>query len=184
MQLLSLAGLIAQLFVPIDTATSPIKLPTASDSVQTLITMLEAQGGDPKRVERVAEAVYSFSTRHGVDPVLVVGIIGVENATLLSTARSSAGALGIMQVMPHWLKDIKHCGQNLRNIETNICFGTAILAINLMESSTIERALLRYNGCTRPHCQHYATRVIQRAQSAERAVSPITMVTTEQWLQH
>lgn len=180
MQWLTTLGLAGQLLLPADTATSPIKLPTAAVSVQTLITMLEAQGGNPLRSARVAEAVYIFSTRHGVDPVLVVGIIGVENNVLLPTARSRAGALGIMQVMPLWLHTFKSCGRNLRNIETNICFGTRIFALNLIQSATVERALLRYNGCTHAHCEQYAARVIQRAQRAERAVSPMTITELEQ----
>jgi len=62
-------------------------------------------------------------------------------------AISSAGAQGIMQVMPFWKKEIGTPSDNLMNLETNIRYGCAILATYLKrEKGTYHLALARYNG--------------------------------------
>lgn len=151
------------------------------EAVAQLTTALTAQGGNPKVAPAVASAVQFYAAKHGVDPHLVVGVIAVENRELVPTARNRSGATGIMQVMPHWRRDIRDCGQRLTAVATNICYGTRILAINLRGRSETA-ALYRYNGCrhrTR-QCRAYVQAVIQRARGASHAGSPpdstLTMV--------
>ena len=62
-------------------------------------------------------------------------------------AISSAGARGLMQIMPFWLNEIGRPDDNLFNIHTNLRFGCTILGIYLKrEKGNMYRALARYNG--------------------------------------
>jgi len=141
---------------PVDTlaAATPI------DSAALVADLLTANGASRERAVPAATAIMKYSRLRSLDPLLVVGIIGVENATLVPRARSSMGASGVMQVMPAWKKDIRDCGDDLRQVDVNVCFGTRILRIALDDSKTVREALLRYNGCVRaPNCHKYAAAV-------------------------
>ena len=145
-----------------------------ADSVQLITRLLTANGAPHERAEPAAAAIMKYARRHALDPLLVVGIIGVENAALVPRARSRVGATGVMQVMPLWKRYITDCGDDLRRIEVNVCFGTRILRIALDESSSVRQALLRYNGCVRaPGCHTYPTSVfswVGRAMVLARAL--------------
>jgi soluble lytic murein transglycosylase-like protein len=58
-----------------------------------------------------------------------------------------AGARGLMQVMPFWLKEIGKPGDSLFRIQTNLRFGCTILKYYLQkEKGNLHAALKRYNG--------------------------------------
>ena len=84
--------------------------------------------------------------RAGLDPQIVLSVITVESR-FNKYAISSAGAEGIMQVMPFWLQQIGSSSQSLLSVETNIRFGCTILRYYLQrENGDLQRALARYNG--------------------------------------
>ena len=86
------------------------------------------------------------ATRAGLDAQLVLAIIQVES-NFRKYAVSSAGARGLMQVMPFWVNLIGRKGDNLFALRTNIRFGCVILKHYLdMEKGNLTRALARYNG--------------------------------------
>src|SRR5450755_3978302 len=58
------------------------------------------------------------ATRAGLDPQLVLGLIEHES-NFHKFAVSSAGALGYMQIMPFWKKQIGNADHNLFNLRTN-----------------------------------------------------------------
>ncbi len=62
-----------------------------------------------------------------MDPDLVIAVMQVESR-FDRFAVSSAGAQGLMQVMPFWRNEIGRPQDNLTQIETNVRYGTAILA--------------------------------------------------------
>ena len=135
-----------------------------ADSVELVARLLGANGAPADRAVPAAGAIMKYARIHRIDPLLLVGIIGVENATLTPRARSGVGAAGVMQVMPLWKQYIRDCGEDLRDVQVNVCFGTRILRIALNESKSVREALLRYNGCVRaPNCQAYASAVFSRA---------------------
>ena len=135
-----------------------------ADSVALISELLAANGAPAERAAPAAAAIMKYTRLRGLDPLLVVGIIGVENAALAPRARSRVGAMGVMQVMPLWKRYIRDCGDDLRNVDVNVCFGTRILRIALDETKSVRDALLRYNGCVRtPGCQAYASAVFSRA---------------------
>ncbi|MBW7862213.1 MAG: lytic transglycosylase domain-containing protein [Rhodocyclaceae bacterium] len=90
--------------------------------------------------------VHYESTRAGLDPQLVLGLIQVESA-FRKYAISSAGARGYMQVMPFWVGVIGRKDDNLFHLRTNLRYGCTILRHYLdIEKGDLFRALGRYNG--------------------------------------
>lgn len=80
-------------------------------------------------VERISTSVIRYSTKYGLDPLLVTQILWVESGAR-PWVRSSLGAVGLMQVMPYMAAPLELSG-SLVAIETNIEAGCWILADNI-----------------------------------------------------
>ena len=96
--------------------------------------------GAPER-ERVAAAVVKYSPKYRLEPALVLAIISAESSAR-PWVRSSKGAVGLMQVMPHVVGGLRVAG-NLTSIETNIEAGCLILADNIRRLGE-DRGILAY----------------------------------------
>jgi soluble lytic murein transglycosylase-like protein len=82
-------------------------------------------------------------------PGLVMALIHVESR-FDRYAVSSAGAVGLMQVMPFWPTQLGMQRNELIRIPQNIRMGCAILRFYLRkENNSVTRALARYNGSGR-----------------------------------
>jgi len=100
---------------------------------------------DAERLDLLKNIHYE-ATRAGLHPEMVLAVINVES-NFDRWAISHAGAQGLMQVMPFWLKEIPHAGDNLFDVRTNLRFGCTILKHYLKrEKGDYQRALARYNG--------------------------------------
>jgi soluble lytic murein transglycosylase-like protein len=93
------------------------------------------------------ETVWYESTRAGVDPAMVLGLIQVESA-FRKYAMSHVGARGYMQVMPFWTRVIGDGDpRKLFHMQTNLRYGCSILRMYIdMEKGNLFLALGRYNG--------------------------------------
>jgi soluble lytic murein transglycosylase-like protein len=101
--------------------------------------------GHQERIEFL-QTVWYESKRAGLEVSLVLGLIQVES-NFRKFAVSSAGARGLMQVMPFWVKELGEPGQNLFHERTNLRYGCTILRHYLdRERGNIANALGRYNG--------------------------------------
>ena len=90
--------------------------------------------------------VHREATRTNLKPELVLAVIQVES-NFDPFAISSAGARGLMQIMPFWLNEIGRPNDNLFQPNTNLRFGCTILRYYLdKENGNRIRALARYNG--------------------------------------
>jgi soluble lytic murein transglycosylase-like protein len=84
--------------------------------------------------------------RSGLDPHLLLAVIDIESK-FRKYAVSSAGARGLMQVMPFWVKEIGEPGHNLFQERLNLRYGCTILRHYLdRERGNMANALARYNG--------------------------------------
>jgi soluble lytic murein transglycosylase-like protein len=84
--------------------------------------------------------------RAGLDPHLVLAVIDVESV-FRKYAVSKAGARGLMQVMPFWVREIGEPGHNLFQERINLRYGCTILRHYLdRERGNLANALGRYNG--------------------------------------
>lgn len=90
--------------------------------------------------------VHSEARRAKLSPELVLAVIEVESY-FDRYAISVAGAQGLMQIMPFWLKEIGRPDDNLFHVQTNLRMGCTILKFYLdKESGNLINALGRYNG--------------------------------------
>jgi soluble lytic murein transglycosylase-like protein len=101
-----------------------------------------------ERLELVKQ-VYCETHRPGkmrLAPGLVLAVIAVESR-FDRWAVSSAGAVGLMQVMPFWPEQLGMPRYELVNVAPNIRMGCAILRFYIQyERGDIRKALARYNG--------------------------------------
>jgi len=102
--------------------------------------------GDETAARQFLGLVHYEAKRAGLDPHLVLAVIEIESR-FHKYAVSKAGARGLMQVMPFWVKQIGSPGQNLFHERTNLRFGCTILRHYLdRENGNLANALARYNG--------------------------------------
>jgi soluble lytic murein transglycosylase-like protein len=124
---------------------------------------LQDWGLGAELARRVAWPLVENSYERGLDPATVVAILLIESSGR-PHATSFVGARGLMQVMPMHQGRWHGCGDDLYDIDSNLCYGTSILAWFLGRHNGDERrALLAYNGCVRgtntPNCHTYPARV-------------------------
>ena len=102
--------------------------------------------GHQERIEFLQTAWYE-SKRAGLESSLVLGLIQVES-NFRKFAVSSAGARGLMQVMPFWTRVIGDGDPStLFRMQTNLRFGCVILRHYLdREAGDLFMTLGRYNG--------------------------------------
>lgn len=130
---------------------------------------------DTLRANKIASALVREGGKRNLDPTLLVGLLIAENAKLDPGAKSNVRATGIMQVMPFHAGKWKECpSRDLSDIDSNICYGTSILADFVRRSPSMQRALQRYNGCVRgtntPNCYTYSGKVMKYADQAASAM--------------
>lgn len=101
---------------------------------------------DEEHARQFLALVRYEAMRSGLDPHLVLAVIDVESK-FRKYAVSRAGARGLMQVMPFWVKEIGEPGHNLFHERTNLRYGCTILRHYLdRERGNLANALGRYNG--------------------------------------
>ena len=101
---------------------------------------------DPERRTRLLDRVQQEARLAGLAPGIVMAVIQVESA-FRPDAVSSAGALGLMQVMPFWVEALGRSEDDLFDPLLNLRYGCTILAHYLaLEDGDLTRALARYNG--------------------------------------
>jgi len=107
---------------------------------------------------RFLTVLHYEADRAGLDPQLVLGLIQVESG-FNQYAISSSSAIGYMQVMPFWIRQIGEKGQDLFNLETNLRYGCTILRHYIdAEHGNLYMALGHYNGT--PGRAHYPEQVL------------------------
>lgn len=100
----------------------------------------------PEKRLKLLRQIHHEASRANLHPELVLAVIDVES-NFDRFAISKAGAQGLMQVMPFWLKEIGQPRDSLFNVRTNLRMGCTILQYYLKkEKGDLTRALARYNG--------------------------------------
>jgi soluble lytic murein transglycosylase len=118
-----------------------------------------AAGGEglPKELLQVIfpvsywELIRKYSAESGLDPYLVAALIAQES-TFVPDVRSSANAVGLMQLLPSTARQyakrlkIAYSAKALTTPETNIRLGTAYLADKMKEFGQLHLVLATYNA--------------------------------------
>jgi len=132
-----------------DTGAPQLAFDDPEDGYRWLLDMssrLERRIPDVKTRVELLKTIQYEAKRAGLDPQLVLGLIQVESG-FKKYAVSSAGARGLMQVMPFWRDVIGEKDHNLFHLRTNLRYGCTILRHYLdIEKGNLFRALGRYNG--------------------------------------
>jgi soluble lytic murein transglycosylase-like protein len=150
----------AQKFVQPDPALIQLVKQAAADStsfkdkyvaqvwLMTMSQRLAPLIPDDQRRLALLKMIHQEAARAGISPELVLAVIDVESR-FDHYAISNAGARGLMQIMPFWLKLIDRPDDNLFHRRTNLRMGCTILKYYLDKShGDIREALQRYNGVT------------------------------------
>jgi soluble lytic murein transglycosylase-like protein len=101
---------------------------------------------DAEERQQILHAVHCEAKRVDIPPELVLAVMDVESR-FDRYAVSSAGAVGLMQVMTFWPRELGMTNDQLVRIADNVRMGTTILGYYLRkERGNYQRALQRYNG--------------------------------------
>jgi soluble lytic murein transglycosylase-like protein len=101
---------------------------------------------NPKERQELLHHVHCEARRLKLPPGLVMAVIDVESR-FDRWAVSHAGAVGLMQIMPFWPRQLGMTNQELVRIPQNVRMGCTILKFYLdRERGDYTRALARYNG--------------------------------------
>ncbi len=104
---------------------------------------------NPEERVEILQSVFCEAHRKGAQrlpPGLMLAIIDVESS-FNRYAVSSAGAVGLMQVMPFWPEELGMRRYQLITVSDNIKMGAAIFRFYLQrEKNKVGPALARYNG--------------------------------------
>lgn len=99
---------------------------------------------DPETRLAILTTAHREARRAKLPPEMVLAVIDIESA-FDPYAVSSAGAQGLMQVMPFWREELGR--RRLIEIESNLIMGCTILKYYFdMEKGDWMKALARYNG--------------------------------------
>ena len=144
------------------------------EHVQPVEKVLRRHGVPRAYARRISWPLVEQSYKKGLDPATVVSVMLIESEGK-PTARSSVGARGLMQVMPFWAGEWRGCGEDLYDVEDNLCTGTSILAWYLRRHGTEQEALLGYNGCVRgtntPNCHTYPNKIWRLREQVKREIT-------------
>ena len=114
-------------------------------------------------VREIVEISFSAGGDFGVDPYVVIAVIAIESS-FNPLAESSAGALGLMQVMPliHRKKFEKYGGfDKSLDVKVNVYVGTEILKNFYLRYGNYQRALLAYVGVSQDSNSSYPKKVLR-----------------------
>lgn len=127
--------------------------------------------GAPFAAETVS-AAYLAAEENGLDPLLVLAVIGVESS-FNPAAESRIGAKGLMQVVPRWHGALlaEQGGEEvLLHPAVNIAVGTRILNEYISGTGSVEAGLQRYNGAASDETARYAQKVLAERGRLEDAL--------------
>jgi soluble lytic murein transglycosylase-like protein len=115
-------------------------------------------------------AAYRAGSRSGIDPLLIVAVIAVESR-FNPIAQSDGGAMGLMQIIPHYHADKLDAGAgSVLDPETNIQLGASVLKDYIKRGGTEIAGLQLYNGSLDDAANSYATRVLAEKQRLQDAL--------------
>jgi soluble lytic murein transglycosylase-like protein len=110
---------------------------------------------------RIAQAVLDAANRFAMSPVLLLGIIATESG-FNRRAVSSAGAKGLMQVLPSAHPQLVSGGKDLSDPAVNVSIGSSILRGYLDDTGgDVASALSRYSGGGKGYARRVALHMQQ-----------------------
>ena len=119
-------------------------------------------------VHPLFETVQRISKEHGIDPLLIVAIIGIESG-FKSDAKSAGGGHGLMQIIPRYHLNKIPDGLGVKGLmdpAVNVKVGTIILDDAISRAGSPAAGLQSYNGSKKKKL--FASRVLAEKARMER----------------
>lgn len=116
-------------------------------------------------------AAQHAALEHRIDPLLVVAVIGVESG-FNPFSESSAGALGLMQVIPRFHHAKLPPGEDrsaFLDPVTNVRVGTRVLEEAVRRQGGLVEGLQQFGGARNDEERSYASRVLAEKERLEQA---------------
>ena len=112
---------------------------------------------------QIVDAAHESGSRHDVDPLLLLSISAVESS-FNPKATSSAGAIGLTQIMPRAhpekLARIRAAGQSPFSVHASMDLGAQVFAEYHARLRNQTLALQQYNGSLRDTTRKYTNKVM------------------------
>lgn len=150
---------------PVHTGKQTVSVTAPNDSVLFKQTVAWVQKNAKKPVSAefaklVVEETFNNAAKADVDPFVMLAIMKVESE-FDYTARSTAGAIGLTQVIPKWHMDKMPNTAHVYDPKNNIRVGTEVMAEYLSwYNGDMRKALLQYNGSLHLPGNAYSTKVM------------------------
>jgi soluble lytic murein transglycosylase-like protein len=141
-------------------------------NVDALVAMLARKYRVSQDATReLVDAAYREGGRNGVDPLLIIAVIGVESR-FNPIAQSDGGAMGLMQVIPRYHEDKFDAanGESVLDPRTNIYVGARVLKEYIRRGGTETVGLQLYNGAIDDESNAYARKVLGEKQLLQSAI--------------
>ena len=123
-------------------------------------------------VHPLFETVQRISKEHGIDPLLIVAIIGIESG-FKSDAKSAGGGHGLMQIIPRYHLNKIPGGLGVKGLmdpAVNVKVGTIILDDAISRAGNPVGGLQSYNGSKKKKL--FANRVLAEKARMEARSAP------------
>jgi len=174
------AGLISNLQVESagpESATppqSPTEPPETVAEIETLANVVAKKYRVSAEATReVIGTAYGEGHRLGLDPLLILAVISIESR-FNPIARSEAGAMGLMQIIPDYHKQhFAASGGSVLDPWTNIHVGTIVLKDYIQRAGTEIAGLQRYNGASDDASNAYANKVLGEKMRLKQAIQRV-----------
>ncbi len=101
------------------------------------------------KAQEYVDIAYEAAWANDLDPKLVLGIIKQESM-FNEKARSSYGAVGLMQVVPRWHKK-RFKGKSYTNPRANVFAGASYLRELIDKTGSVKKAVKLYSGGARSY---------------------------------
>ena len=147
---------------PVPTTLSP-RMQKALDYVKTRYKVSK------EAMHPLFETVQRISKEHGIDPLLIVAIIGIESG-FKSDAKSAGGGHGLMQIIPRYHLNKIPDGLGVKGLmdpAVNVKVGTIILDDAINRAGNPVGGLQSYNGSKKKKL--FANRVLAEKARMELA---------------
>ena len=122
-------------------------------------------------IEPLVRTAQSSAQAAGIDPLLVIAVIGVESS-FNPLSESVVGAQGLMQVVGKFHPEkvnVENDHMALLDPITNIQVGVMVLRESIRRAGSVEAGLQQYNGAADDPDLYYAHKVLAELQRLEFA---------------
>lgn len=132
----------------------------------------------PAKIREIVDAAHDVGSRYHIDPIMLLAITDVESS-FNPNARSSAGAIGLAQIMPgvhvQKVNRMRQAGRNILDPGTNLELGAQVFSeYRTLHKGNEIRALQQYNGSLKDGTRRYSSKVMRVYQTLANGLPSVS----------